>query len=420
MKIPRGRFSRHVASTLAASVGFQGISLLATAILVRALGPADKGLLDLSLLVPQMLALLLGAGVGAANGYFAGSRRFTIAQLSANSTAMVLVATVAGAAVLAAGVASGAAGRFVPGVPAPLIFLAAIALPFLLASTYLNALLQGLQRIPSVNLVTLGQSLIYLLLTVLLVQILDLGLNGALVGFVATSVASFALSSWLLRAEQGTARPRWSREVAGATLRYGMKAHAGSIVQFLNYRLDVFLVNAFLGSAQVGIYGISARLAETLWYLPNAVAFVIFPKAAAGARDLRTFTPKVFWITLGATALAGIGLLVVGRPLIVMAFSRDFAGAYPALVGLLPGAVLLGGAKVLSNDIAGRGFPHYNAINAVAGLLFTVVLDVVLIPRYGIVGAALASSVAYAVVFAGTVVMYLKVRGSRGVDVIDR
>jgi O-antigen/teichoic acid export membrane protein len=172
----------------------------------------------------------------------------------------------------------------------------------------------------------------------------------------------------------------------------------------------MFILNYFLGPASVGIYAVSVRLAELLWYLPNAVGFVIFPRAAASKpEEMNVFTPRVFRATLGLTALGALGLAFVGRPVINLVFSSAFVGAFIPMLVLLPGVVLLGGAKVLTNELAGRGYPHYNSLNAGLALILTVVLDLVLIPRYGVVGAALASSAAYTTIFFTATGFYLTV-----------
>lgn len=79
------------------------------------------------------------------------------------------------------------------------------------------------------------------------------------------------------------------------------------------------------------------------------------------------------------------------------------------MLALLPGVILLGGAKVLTNEIAGWGYPQYNSFNAGVALILTVILDLILIPRFGILGAALASSIAYTVIFFTSVGFYLVV-----------
>jgi Na+-driven multidrug efflux pump len=72
----------------------------------------------------------------------------------------------------------------------------------------------------------------------------------------------------------------------------------------------------------------------------------------------------------------------------------------------------LGGAKVLANEIAGRGYPKYNSINAGLALVLTIVFDLILIPRYAVLGAALASTIAYTAIFFTAIGFYLTV--SRG------
>jgi O-antigen/teichoic acid export membrane protein len=188
------------------------------------------------------------------------------------------------------------------------------------------------------------------------------------------------------------------------------------VLQFFNYRLDAFLVNFFLGPAGVGIYSVSVALAEMLWYLPNAVSFVIFPRAARTRPEaMNAFTPRVFRTTLALTALGGLALAALGRTLIVLIYGEAFAPAYGPLLALLPGVVLLGGAKVLTNEIAGRGHPQYNSMASALGLGLTIFLDLLLIPRFGVLGAAIASSLAYAAIFVAAIVFYARVSRQAGV-----
>jgi O-antigen/teichoic acid export membrane protein len=177
----------------------------------------------------------------------------------------------------------------------------------------------------------------------------------------------------------------------------------------------MFIVNYFLGPAGVGIYSVSVAVAELLWQLPNAVGFVIAPKAAAtNPAAMNAFTPRVLRITLVLTTLAAIGLALLGSPLIEFVYSAPFAGAYLPMLALLPGVVLLGGSKVLTNEITGRGYPHLNSANAAIALVITLTLDFMLIPRHGVLGAAVASSVAYSAIFLTAIAFYLHVSRQAG------
>ena len=88
-------------------------------------------------------------------------------------------------------------------------------------------------------------------------------------------------------------------------------------------------------------------------------------------------------------------MALLGPLLIRIIYTDAFMDAYLPMLALLPGVVLLGSTRVLTNDIAGRGYPQYNSISSAVALILTVALDFLLIPRFGIMGAALASTASY-------------------------
>ena len=407
----RSPFIQNVTSTFLVRVLSLFFSIVNAAIIARLLGPEGKGMLALALLVPGMLGLFLSGGIEVANVYFAGSRRLDATTLSANSVAFTILATIVGLGVVFALGTAGWLKVIVPGVPVWILFIAMLGFPVSLLNGFFSTILQGLQRIITLNLISLFQGFLTLILTLMLVIALRFGLLGALVATLISGVLGLIVLGIFLRREGGVFIPRWERSVVRSTLSFGLKGHIGNMLQFFNYRLDMFILNAFLGPANVGIYTVSVRLAELLWYLPNAVAFVIFPKAAASEpEEMNVFTPRVFRITLGLTTLGGLGLILLGRPAINLVFSSVFDTAYVPMLVLLPGVILLGGAKVLTNEIAGRGYPYYNSVNSGLALVITVVLDLLLIPRYGVVGAALASSIAYTSIFFTAIAFFLNVK----------
>jgi len=357
-----------------------------------------------------MLGLFLGAGIGLANVYYVGTQRLDVSTLTQNSVGFAIVATIFGIILVGAGAFSGGLTWVLPNIPAPLVYVALIGFPVALLGGYLNSVLHGLQRIATLNLLTIIQSAATLLLNVVLVVGFKLQLIGALIASLSTSAVNLSIVIVLLHRLGGRFRPAWNPLVIRTTLSYGLRGYVGNILQFFNYRLDMFIINYFLGSSGAGLYSVSVAIAELLWYLPNAVGFVILPKAAASeARDMNRFTPRVFGITLALTALGGVGIAVLGQPFIRLIYSSDFLPAYTPLLALLPGVVLLGSAKVLTNEIAGRGYPHYNSINSALALVVTIGLDMLLIPRYGVLGAAIASSAAYTLIFVTAVIFYSSV-----------
>jgi len=412
-RIAQSVFARQVAFTFGTRLISVPISVVAGVITARWLGTEGKGIVAVAMLVPAMLQFLLSGGLNAANVYCVGSGQLTVPEAAANSTMFALLGSVAGLAIAGIMLVTGILDEIVPGVPTDCLLIGLACLPFGLLTGYLQSILQGLRKILALNVVALSQSLLTLALIALLVIGLHAGAPGAILATLVVSVLTLGLTLLLVRTHWAALRPRWEPRVVRSTWAFGIKAHVGNVLQFLNYRLDVFLVNFFLEPAAVGIYSVSVALAELLWHLPDAVGTVIFPKAAASRREhMNRITPRIFLGTLGVCVLGAIPLIVFGQLAIRILFTEAFADAYVPMLWLLPGVVLLGGAKVLCNDLAGRGYPHYNSIVAGVGLIATVALDLLLIPRLGVAGAAIASSVSYAVVFVLAVALYLLVSKS--------
>jgi O-antigen/teichoic acid export membrane protein len=410
-KLLQGQFKQQVGARFATQIVYLALSIANAAIIARWLGPEGQGMLALTLLVPGMLGLFLSGGIGAANTYFAGSRRLDVPALTANSVAFSLLATISAIGVIGGLLTTGSLQVIMPGVPLWVLLVAMLGLPMSVLGGYFSGILLGLQRIMTLSMLGLVQGLLTLSLTVLFVIGFQMGLLGALLASIITGAVSLLIMGFLLGRERGVFVPRWDRSVIRSTLAFGLKGHVGIVLQFFNYRLDMFIVNYFLGPAGAGLYSVSVRLAELLWYLPNAVGFAIFPKVAAtGADKMNAFTPRVFRMTLGLTVLGALGLALLGKPIIQLVYSSVFEGAYVPMLVLLPGVVLLGGAKVLTNEMAGRGYPLYNSVNTSLTLMVTVLLDWVLIPRFGIIGAALASTIAYITMFVMTIGFHWKVK----------
>ena len=62
---------------------------------------------------------------------------------------------------------------------------------------------------------------------------------------------------------------------------FGVQGEAGNVLQLLNYRLDQYIVRAFVGLAGVGIYAVGASMTEAIFIMANAVALVLLPRLTA-------------------------------------------------------------------------------------------------------------------------------------------
>ena len=78
---------------------------------------------------------------------------------------------------------------------------------------------------------------------------------------------------------------------------------------------------------------------------------------------------------------------------------------------LLPGVFGFGLVKILTGYLHGRGKPHYGSIITICSLVLTLFFDLILIPRYAVVGAALATTLAYSFSLILTIYFFTKESG---------
>ena len=190
----------------------------------------------------------------------------------------------------------------------------------------------------------------------------------------------------------GAGRP--SVALAGHVAAYGFRAQLGSIALLLNARLDFALVGALIGPASLGIYAVASRYAELLRLPSLAMNYVLYPDYArdggkVAADKARAMLPGIGWIP-AALAMALAAPLVL--PLFYgPAFKEAVLPACVLLIGLAGGGVI----GVISAYLQGVGRPGLYSAAVGAGLPVTVGLDLLLIPHFGVMGAAVASTAAY-------------------------
>jgi O-antigen/teichoic acid export membrane protein len=160
-------------------------------------------------------------------------------------------------------------------------------------------------------------------------------------------------------------------------------------------------------------------MAELMIFIPVSIFLSLFPMVASqSAAEANRLTSASCRHTLFLTLICALAMATLGPLVIRYLYGERFAGAVLPLLILLPGVVMLSQAYILYSDLNGRGKPEASAISALLALVVTVGLDFVLIPRYGIAGAAVASTCAYGVEFLAAGAFFLRTSGMRWRDIL--
>lgn len=400
-----------IGSTVARQVISSVLYLLAMWITTRQLGPHDNGVLATVLLLPQTLFAFLNLGLGASHVYHLSSGTGNHARMrQANwvGAGALWLAVVAALAMCSEKYIA----KYLPGTSKDLALFASLLLPMMLLGAWSSSLVQGHRNYQAYNKIMLVQPAVFCLAVLFLYAV------GAVTVFSVLSC--YLLSQLSLWVVSETRINTFGKPATGAgqglaaSMRYGLKAHLSNIITFLNYRMALYFVSLLLGAEAAGTYVLSIQLAETLWLVSGAASQVVFPESAAHSKspaELRKMIKKIAGTVFQVT-FAGALVAAAAAPFAIpWIFGQAYAGAVVPFIILLPGIVMWSYMSVLSNSLAGMGRQKINVLSALLCLTATVLGNLVAIPRFGVHGAALASSVAFSLTTLYTMLMYRRVAG---------
>ena len=395
--------ARNVGRNTVETLLFRGLSTPVSFALVviqsRFLDPSGRGRFVLVVLTVTILARLFGQlGIAATSIGHGGERK----PLVRRALAWTVVLGLAGVLlILAAGALIDPFG----------LRLAAIAAPALLPNIVdacLSGVLLGTGRIRLWNYIQVLPPVLTLAGMLVVVVALGRGVDAAVavwtLSYFVTCAFSLAASRdlWLPPLRNLRLLDRQGRAVA----RLGGGMGVVQIVNLIGYRVELFVLDHFNGLAAVGIYSVGLQAAETIWLIPAALATaltapLVHDTAAGAATLVRKACGRSLLYSAGVAAAIGVAAPFVIPPL----FGHEFDGAARPLALLMPGVVAYAPVNILVVYISVRaGRPRLSLWVSVVGLVVTAALSLVLIPPYGVSGAAVASAIGYA---AGAVAAWL-------------
>jgi O-antigen/teichoic acid export membrane protein len=365
-------------------------NLLLSILIARLLGPQGKGMLAVVQQVPAVLLVLLNLGIATANLYYVSRGEVTAGTALANSLVLSVVGGIVGAPLVWLFLAGPL--RVVPGIPLLAVVLAAVYLPVSLLQGWVLGIASGLGDLRIQTVYAIVSSAISTVVAVVLLfgglKSISAVLAAALVG----TVIGIAVLLFGIRTRLGPLRPDFA--AARASARYAIKTHLGGIAGYLHLRQDVLILGWLAGAGSVGLYSVGVSFAELLWYVPSALAGAVIAKAPRVSHESGVeFMTRSARLSTVFMLVTGLASLLIVPPAIVGLFGRAFAPSSIVFAVLLPGAIATGIVRVVTYYQLGRGFVYWRQGAGIT--VFNVALNLVLIPRMGFVGAALASTITY-------------------------
>lgn len=212
---------------------------------------------------------------------------------------------------------------------------------------------------------------------------------GLAAGYAASAVAAVLVALRDVGASATVDAWRWRRMVVEGRAPLG---HA--MAQFSLNRADR-LVIAFAGTSRdVGLYSVAAACSELVRLVPMATGQVVLHRVATGLVSIRRAAHV--GVALTAAAAVALALIAGAAPTIVgTVFGDDYREAADVIRIIAIAEIAMTVYLIASHILLGAGRAKEAALAAVTGAAIVLALDLVLVPRYGITGAAWASLVGY-------------------------
>jgi O-antigen/teichoic acid export membrane protein len=181
------------------------------------------------------------------------------------------------------------------------------------------------------------------------------------------------------------------RRSAQLLFSYGARSYGIDLCGTMALYVDQVIVVRFLMPDMMGVYVVALSLSRMLNVFHTSVIMVLFPKAVSqSAEAVREMTGRAMRMSTLLTASTAVCIVVLGAPLLSLLYGHEYGSAAPVLRILVVEVVVAGATLVLGQAFMALGRPGVVTALQVTGLLLVVPLMLILVPRYGIVGAAVA------------------------------
>jgi lipopolysaccharide exporter len=384
-RVPAQRTTRAALLVFGLRAASAAAGVVVAALLSRQLGPSGFGELSVIFTVAILASTVAELGttqvVAAEMAARPSRRRELAAGVAALRVTAGLLLAVAGGLLLLAVLERGTAER---------AGLAVVATIPLAGISGLVVLHQARLRPQIGAALSLGQTLVWLA-AVILGGVLDAPLAFYGLAFLASGAAQ-AVASWATVKREGVSWSRW-RPAARWIVARSWPLTLATVLVAVYYRLDAVLVFELAGPREAGWYAAAYRFLDVLQLVPAALVSVLVPVLArAWSGHDRIAVQRV--LRLGVTVTAAValpvaaGAWVAGERVAVAVFGSDFAPAGAILSVLALAFFSIATGYVYSAMVVATGRIRVLGVAAAIAAAGSVVADLIVIPRWGAVGAA--------------------------------
>lgn len=402
---------RSIISILSGRVVGIIIGVLFTPILVRILSQAQYGLFATVLAGFSIISLLSKGGLFDATRKVVGGGKDDSDRVSKVVSTSLLISAVY-ALLTGLAVPLSAELGVLPETYVPHIWAIIIVIVFGNLFAVVRSSFYGVQRESVAEVLEIGRKIVYSAVALLLAYI-GYGVAGVLTGYAFSFVVLCTIGLLVLQRAIPFELPSaeevstYGRELAS----FGGYQLIGGMSALLLYKVDILLVEFFHGQTSAALYQSAIVPAELIWFVPSVIQAAFLQHTAHlwsnGDIDAINNNLKegVKYAVL-SLSLFGVGLSALADPFISVYFGPSYSASSTTLQILLIGTFFLGTTRVVTPVLHATGWVRESEAITVVGLCVNIVLNYLLIPEYGIIGAGIGTGISYVVIFVSNILLW--------------
>ena len=359
------------------------LQVLTLVLIARILGSKQMGQYTLAILLPTLLSQIITCGLQSINIYAVGRRLLNEKQALYCNIVLLLILSLLTSIILFFAVYF-YGGYFFNDMPIHLLYISIIALLPQTFFTVLPSLIQAIENFKWFNILCVVQPLtifISSIIAILLASNVESILNAYIISHWITFFVLLLIVIKLIKPERFPIINFLSKFIM-----YGFRSHLSNIITLLNYRSSLLILGYFTTPITVPSQAVSTVL---LPRLSNQLG------EGGDTKKISKLTLDCARLTFIITILISIVFVLLLPFIIHFLFGTEYSQAFYVVVLLLPGILAWTPSRILANDLAARGFAELNLKNSYWVFAINIVLSICLIPIWGLIGAAIATTIAY-------------------------
>lgn len=275
-------------------------------------------------------------------------------------------------------------------------------------------ILMGKEKVVQANRVKLLLSITNILILVFLVLIKQFdSIEDYILSLWLANIISLFYGLWLLKDEYKKMyipSKEEMKESFKVLFSLGALKQLGTIAQTLNYRLSFYILAFFLGREAVGIYSNACSIGEAVMLFGTSLALVQYSSLSnkQSNKQSEKITIRLTEVNVAFTVSAMIILCLLPESFWVFLFGEGFEQVSLMIRILALGITFLSCSSNFTQYFAAKGNFSISAFASFIGLIVTLILSFILIPRFGISGAGFAASLSYFTTFIIEFIYFLK------------